>query len=341
MVVQAVWGSSLLDEVPGDGNGKAWIPKRKDIDVCTFSNVGRTLEPLVCRTEDPVQDPSSSSEESSSSSGELSGSGEEVVAEESASTVTATTGCAALKKIVDEIKEECDSTGLTTNPKDGQPSENELFEVDVSNPAQCAEACSKCGCGGFRYLDNDECFPADATVELERGGKVAMADLKVGDSVRVGASEFSKVYMFTHRNADVQAAFVKLVVAGANQPLRMTGGHYLYVNGKLQTARTVSVGDSVQTAAGAVANVTAVAREWTTGLYNPHTLHGDIVVDNVLTSTYTESVAPALAHALLFPVRALYRAGVTVAGTDWEKGGGSWADAATKLGLRGDDRYEF
>jgi hypothetical protein len=48
-----------------------------------------------------------------------------------------------------------------------------------------------------------------------------------------------------------------------------------------------------------------VSTEWAEGLYNPHTMHGDIVVDGVHTSTYTDSVAPALAHALLWPVRML------------------------------------
>ena len=49
-----------------------------------------------------------------------------------------------------------------------------------------------------------------------------------------------------------------------------------------------------------------------TGLYNPHTLHGDIVVDGVLTSTYTAAFSPTLAHVALAPLRALYRAGVDI-----------------------------
>ena len=56
-------------------------------------------------------------------------------------------------------------------------------------------------------------------------------------------------------------------------------------------------------------NVTAVAAEWANGLYSPHTMTGDIVVDGVLTSTYM----PKLAHALLWPVRMLYNAGVQIA----------------------------
>lgn len=44
------------------------------------------------------------------------------------------------------------------------------------------------------------------------------------------------------------------------------------------------------------------------GLYNPQTLHGDIVVDGMLVSTYTKTVPPQGAHALLTPLRAVYKA---------------------------------
>jgi hypothetical protein len=96
-------------------------------------------------------------------------------------------------------------------------------------------------------------------VGVGAGSRVAMADLVVGARVRVGAASFSDVFMFTHSNAEVQASFVTLVVAGANQSLQITAGHYLYVNGRLQTARTVRVGDAVQTSAGVTANVSVRA----------------------------------------------------------------------------------
>jgi hypothetical protein len=39
-------------------------------------------------------------------------------------------------------------------------------------------------------------------------------------------------------------------------------------------------------------------------------LHGDIVVDGILTSTYTDVSDPTLAHALLFTLRKMYAAGI-------------------------------
>jgi len=52
------------------------------------------------------------------------------------------------------------------------------------------------------------------------------------------------------------------------------------------------------------------------GLYNPHTLDGWLVVDGVVTSTYTTAVAPAVAEAALAAARAAYRwgAGAAVGG---------------------------
>jgi hypothetical protein len=168
-------------------------------------------------------------------------------------------------------------------------------------------------------------------VELENGSRIQMQVLNVNDVVRVGPSEFSKVYMFSHKDAEVKARLVRLSTAQGS--VRLTAGHYLYVNGKLQTARTVQVGDFLSTG-----KVTAVSTEWADGLYNPHTMHGDIVVDGVKTSTYTDSVAPSLAHALLWPARMLAAAGVQVGGDDWNQGGQSWATYAKTLGLNGDDK---
>ena len=50
--------------------------------------------------------------------------------------------------------------------------------------------------------------------------------------------------------------------------------------------------------------VTRVVAE---GLYNPQTMHGDIVVDGVLASVYTAAVAPALVrlHMISSPARVI------------------------------------
>lgn len=152
--------------------------------------------------------------------------------------------------------------------------------------------------------DGSTCFPADATVELENGSTKTMAALSIGDRVRVGSNEFSDVFMFTHRLAAGQNDFIR--ISTSSTVITLTKGHYLYVNGALSAAKTVKKGDSLQLASGEVALVEAISAVKGTGLYNPQTVNGDIIVNNVRASTYTTAVEPMLAHNLLTPFRALY-----------------------------------
>ncbi|KAK1861227.1 hypothetical protein I4F81_003811 [Pyropia yezoensis] len=156
--------------------------------------------------------------------------------------------------------------------------------------------------------DDSVCFPASAKVELESGATVTMDKLAVGDSVRVSADAFSRVFMFTHKVATGSFNFVKLSTASAAS-LTVTRSHYVYANGKMTAAGAVRVGDQLELAADRTCDVvTAIAPVTGTGLYNPQTLHGDIVVNGLRASTYTTAVEPAVASALLAPLRALFRA---------------------------------
>jgi hypothetical protein len=160
------------------------------------------------------------------------------------------------------------------------------------------------------YDDNcGGCFPATSTVELESGKSINLDQLQLGDKVRVGPSEFSEVYFFSTEMAETTSKFVKLVTdSGA---VTMTQGHYLYVNGALKVASDVQVGDNIVLGNGTHVAVNEVTSVWAPGLYNPHTLHGDIVVDGIHTSTYTNAVHPTLAHALMSPLRTMYSAGIS------------------------------
>lgn len=153
------------------------------------------------------------------------------------------------------------------------------------------------------------CFPSHATVEMEDGTYKKMEDIAVGDSVSVGKGEFSTVFMFTHKLSSVENEFVALESASGAK-LSLTSGHFLYVNGELAPARTVTVGDKIELASGAVDTVENVGRVTAKGLFNPQTLHGDVVVNGIRASTYTTAIAPSLAHTLLVPLRALFESGV-------------------------------
>lgn len=162
--------------------------------------------------------------------------------------------------------------------------------------------------------DAAACFPGFATAELASGARVPLSALRVGDVVRASPTEFSPVYGFTHRSPTASSAYISLTTA-ANLTLTLTPGHYLYASrggrgaAALTAAAAVRAGDTLTTRSGAQTAVTRAARlaPRPRGLYNPHTLHGDIVVDGLAASTYTTAVAPAVAHAALAPARALYR----------------------------------
>jgi len=171
-------------------------------------------------------------------------------------------------------------------------------------PAPTAELSSTTDAGG------DACFPATARVALANGTAVAMHALAVGAAVRVStaAAHVSPVIAWSHRHPTAVSTFVALT--HSRGVLTASPGHYVYANGARVTARSVGVGDVLPTADGAGARVTAVTTVTATGLYNAHTAHGDLVVDGVVVSTYTDAVHPAVAHALLAPVRAAVWAGV-------------------------------
>lgn len=153
--------------------------------------------------------------------------------------------------------------------------------------------------------DEPICFPASASVIMEDGTRKSMEELQLGDRVMVAPGLYSDVFMFTHKLSDVVHEFVDLsTVSGAK--ISLTKGHYMYLNGVLTAASNAKVGDSVELGDGSIDDVVSVELSTRRGLFNPQTVHGDVVVDGIRASTYTTAVEPHCAHALLSPLRSLY-----------------------------------
>jgi hypothetical protein len=151
------------------------------------------------------------------------------------------------------------------------------------------------------------CFPARATVMLENNSFIQMEELRVGHRVHVGQGIFSDVFMFTHRCRQSYKQF-HVIKTTSGHNLTVTGDHYLYTNDmKLVSAESLRKGDSLMLEDGNMSKISSVSFEWLYGLYNPHTLHGDIVVDGVRASTYTSRITPSFAHSILALFRTLYR----------------------------------
>lgn len=175
--------------------------------------------------------------------------------------------------------------------------------------------------------DENTCFPAAATVELEDGSFVRMDALSVGDMVKVGPTEFSRVFMFTHKMADVTQKFVTLSTASGAE-LSLTAGHFIYANGALVAAKNVQIGDVLTLGNGDSTSVVSVASKTDAGLYNPQTVNGNVIVDSIMSSTYTTAVEPSFAHVVLAPFRMFQNFGLTF--TTLESGGGVLAGVAPR-----------
>lgn len=168
--------------------------------------------------------------------------------------------------------------------------------------------------------DAASCFSGDNEVQLESGDVVRMDRLIVGDRVHVGYGKFSSIYMFTHKIAYHQGAFLRIETA-SGLITKMTPGHFVYANGALVAAGALSVGDAMEDSEGRAQVVKSLDIVSGTGLYNPQTIQGDVVVDGLRVSTYTEAVRPEVAHALLSPLRTAYELlGWSTSGLDGEHG---------------------
>lgn len=202
--------------------------------------------------------------------------------------------------------------------------DGEEDDVDDVNPSGSPDISEESTDGGDGDSDGDGtdddavCFSADATVQLSDGRLRRMAELQLGDQVLVGSGAYSPVFMFTHAERDTHHGFITLHARDpdTSRPvaLTLTAGHYVYSSGRLVRADAVRSGDLLDLVrasklSGYIARVPveAVTRSSRKGLYNPQTLHGDIVVDGFRVSTYTHAVHSKTAHSLLLPLRMLFR----------------------------------
>lgn len=168
-----------------------------------------------------------------------------------------------------------------------------------------------------RATSSPACFPASAELERPDGTRVAMKDLRVRDVVSVGAGASSPVFAFSHQDARALSSFIRATFVDSNttRTLTASAGHFVYAivddDPRLVPLHSLKVGDFLVGPDGHRLRVVQIGETVARGLYNPHTLAGGMVVDGVRVSCYTTAVRPAAAAGALFPIRALYAAGVS------------------------------
>lgn len=180
--------------------------------------------------------------------------------------------------------------------------------------------------------DESSCFPQGELVTMSDGRHLAIETLKEGDVLLGG-----EVFTFSHHDSHARAFVVVLEYREGSHVgrLRATPGHMVYrmwarredgLDGKeLVRAADVERGDMLVGADGKGRMVRRIRREVAKGLYNPHTVSGDLVVGGVLVSCFTETLRPQVASVALLPFRALHELGIrwTGRGLSWLLGG-SW-----------------
>lgn len=151
--------------------------------------------------------------------------------------------------------------------------------------------------------DGSVCFHGSGKVTLRSGRQISLYHLKIGDEVHVGTGQYSKVFMFTHRSTQ-GATFVN--VSAGTSHLVVTPGHYVHTANGIVQAGNLHMGDSLVSEHGTLHRIQTVTLISLTGIYNPQTIHGDIVVNGWKASTYTAHIAPPVAHTALAPMRAMF-----------------------------------
>lgn len=153
-----------------------------------------------------------------------------------------------------------------------------------------------------------DCFPAHASVAIG-DAHVRMDQLSHGALIRTGVSH-SRVFAFSHRDKTSTKHFMRFTTRSGAR-LTISSGHYVYSHGKMRAARTIRVGDVLDTAKGHERVHRVEPSVLARGVYNPHTESGTMLVGDgearFHVSCYTESVHPHLAKILLTPVRLAWR----------------------------------
>lgn len=139
-----------------------------------------------------------------------------------------------------------------------------------------------------------------------------------------GHTEFEEIFMFSHQSIKEPAGHLRFELS-SGEAMSATAGHYLWASrqqsdgmfrhaAKIYRAKALHVGDFLwnyqpDNGTFAKSQVAEIRHVLATGLINPHTFSGTIVVDNVAALTFTESVPPAIfCHKILtLPVWMIYK----------------------------------
>lgn len=211
-----------------------------------------------------------------------------------------------------------------------------VFSTEMINDECCTKSCISRGCkcdvsvtplfcpvgdSSVNINVKGSCFPAAATVSVVKDSgqavQTTMQDLQHGEQVlHTRYSPATDVFFFGHRSQRfalyvVLTSYANRALAGREKySLAISPDHLIPVAERgLIPARHVRLGEALYTEYGDQAVVERIENRFLLGMYAPTTLKGELAVNGIQVSCYTEIVPAWLAHAALIPLRAFYRLG--------------------------------
>jgi len=136
------------------------------------------------------------------------------------------------------------------------------------------------------------CFSSANSVEVKGKGSIPLDSVKIGDAVRVGTGQFSRVFSFIHLDRTTEAEFLQIYAESLKTPLEVTPSHMIFVEDTPIRASEVKVGDRLS-GNKKVTKITSVQRR---GIFAPVTESGEIVVSGVLSSCYAAIFSHTPSH---------------------------------------------
>jgi len=160
------------------------------------------------------------------------------------------------------------------------------------------------------------CFWGSNMVHMRNGGRRSISDVKVGDSVlavdEMGQLRFSQVIIQLHAEPEVVTKF-QVIRTKTGRNLTLTPRHLIYkadseiASSKPLFAMRIKKGDFVfvfDEKLGMIKDeVVSNDIETEKGLYTPVTSHGNIIVGDILASSYAALENHSLLHLMFAPLR--------------------------------------
>ena len=137
------------------------------------------------------------------------------------------------------------------------------------------------------------CFAGGQKVESKTRGVINIEDLEINEYVKTQKG-WSKVYAWHMYTKTTTMDFV--VLKHSKGQLILSDLHYIYVNNKLTMAKDVKVNDMIIYKGENIA-VTEITRQSSKGIYNPYTINGKIIVNDINCSVYPHCY-PIIQHIL-------------------------------------------